>query len=147
MINPTKEMIILKGEIKTSSVQSCLYNRATQKWDVTFTNGKTFSYAYDNVEKIYPGTPIDLSEYSLQEKDGQALGGVKNVYEFRGYRMYYHVVFDNGYSKDYSDSEVRLVKSVFKSKRSKDLWEYFRRISEISNLRNEFGELILHFRR
>ncbi len=143
MINPTKEMIVLKGEIKTSSVQSCLYNRGTQKWDVTFTNGKTFSYAYDNVEKIYPGTPIDLSEYSLQEIGGQVLGGVKNVYEFRGYRMYYHVVFDKGYSKDYSDSEVRLVKSVFKSKRSKDLWEYFRRISEISNLRNEFGELIL----
>ncbi len=143
MINPTKEMIVLKGEIKTSSVQSCIYNRGTKKWDVTFTNGKTFSYAYDNVEKIYLGTPIDLSEYSLQEIGGQALGGVKNVYEFRGYRMYYHVVFDNGYSKDYSDSEVRLVKSVFKSKRSKDLWEYFRRISEISNLRNEFGELIL----
>lgn len=143
MINSTKEMIILKGEIKTSSVQSCLYNRGTQKWDVTFTNGKTFSYAYDNVEKIYPGSPVDLSEYSLQEIGGQTLGGVKNVYEFRGHRMYYHVVFDNGYSKDYSDSEVRLVKSVFKSKRSKDLWEYFRRISEISNLRNEFGELIL----
>lgn len=143
MINPTKEMIILKGEIKTSSVQSCLYNRGTQKWDVTFTNGKTFSYAYDNVEKIYPGSPIDLSKYSLREIGGQALGGVKNVYEFRGHRMYYHVVFDNGYSKDYRDSEVCLVKSVFKSKRSKDLWEYFRRISEISNLRNEFGELIL----
>lgn len=143
MINPTKEMIVLKGEIKTSSVRSCLYNRGTQKWDVTFTNGKTFSYAYDNVEKIYPGSPIDLSEYRLQEIGGQALGGVKNVYEFRGHRMYYHVMFDNGNSKDYNDSEVRLVKSVFKSKRSKDLWEYFRRISEISNLRNEFGELIL----
>lgn len=143
MINPTKEMIVLKGEIKTSSVQSCLYNPGTQKWDVTFSNGKKFSYAYDNVEKICPGVPIDLSEYSLQEIGGQVLGGMKNVYEFHGYRKYYHVVFDNGYSKDYSDSEVRLVKSVFKSKRSKDLWEYFRRISEISNLRNDFGELIL----
>ena len=55
MINPTKEMIVLKGEIKTSSVQSCLYNSGTQKWDVVFTNGRVFSYAYDNVEKIYPG--------------------------------------------------------------------------------------------
>lgn len=143
MINPTKEMIILKGEIKTSSVQSCLYNRGTKKWDVTFTNGKTLSYAYGNVEKIYPGYSIDLSEYSLQEIGGQAFGNVKNAYVFRGYRTYYHVVFNNGYSRDYYDSEVRLVKSAFKSKRSKDLWEYFKCISEISNLRNDLGEPIL----
>ena len=54
MINTIYEMIILKGEIKTSSVQSCIYNQETKKWDVTFLNGKTFSYAYENVEKYLP---------------------------------------------------------------------------------------------
>ena len=144
MINTIYEMIILKGEIKTSSVQSCIYNQETKKWDVTFLNGKTFSYAYENVEKISPGVLVDLNEYRLKEIDGLVLGGVKNVYSFHGKRMdYYHVVFDNGYSKDYSDEEVCLVKSAFGSKRSKDLWDYFKRISRISNLRNDSGELIL----
>lgn len=143
MINPTKEMIVIKGEIKTSSVKSCLYNSNTKRWDVTFTNGKTFPYAYDNVEKIYNPTKIDLSEFGLQE-GGQTISGVKAIYSFKGRnRVYYHVVFESGYTKDYSDGEVRLVKSAFKTKKSKDLWEYFNRISEISQLRNDEGELFL----
>ena len=143
MINPTKEMIVLKGEIKTSSVQSCLYNRGTQKWDVVFTNGRVFSYAYDNVEKIYPGLPIDLSEYNLQGIGGQSLGDVKEVYGFRGHRMYYHVVFETGNSRDYSDRDVRLLKSVFSSEKSKDIWDYFKRISEINKLPNDSDKSIL----
>ena len=45
-------MVIIKGEIKTSEIMSCGYNRNTQKWDVKFNNGKTYSYAYLNVEKL-----------------------------------------------------------------------------------------------
>lgn len=71
MIDPTKEMIVLKGKIKTYSVKSCIYNQTTKKWDVTFINGKTFSYAYNNVEKLYPGKQIDLSEYNLQDSKGK----------------------------------------------------------------------------
>ncbi len=143
MVNPTREMIVLKGEIKTSSVQSCLYNPGTQKWDVTFSNGKTFSYAYDNVEKLFNPEVIDIHEHSLCEVGGRRLGNIKEIYSFRGHRTYYHVIFEGGNSRDYTDSEVRLVKSVFRTKKSKDLWEYFKRISEISNLRDESGESIL----
>ncbi len=142
MIKPTEEMIVIKGEIKTSSVKSCLYNPSTQKWDVTFSNGKTFPYAYYNVEKLRSPETLNLSEYSMQV-NGQTLGGVKEVYAFQGQNWYYHVVFDKGYYKDYCGNEVTLVKSAFKTKKSKDLWGYLSQISEISKLQNDFGELIL----
>lgn len=45
-------MVIIKGEIKTAEIMSCGYNRNTKKWDVKFNNGKTYSYAYLNVEKF-----------------------------------------------------------------------------------------------
>lgn len=143
MINDIKEMIVLKGETKTLSVQSCEYNPKTKKYDVIFTGGKIFTYAYDNVEIIYKGTSIDISEYRLQKIGGQLLAGVKNLYEFCGHRKYYRVVFNYGKLQEYSDREVRLVKSAFKSEKSKNLREYFKQISEINNLRNDFGELIL----
>jgi hypothetical protein len=38
-------MVIIKGEIKTSEIISCVYNENTKKWDVKFNNGKTYSYA------------------------------------------------------------------------------------------------------
>ena len=43
MFDPTKEMIVLKGEIKTSAVQSCLFNAATHKCEVIFSSGKRFT--------------------------------------------------------------------------------------------------------
>ena len=45
-------MIIIKGEIKTTEVMSCVYDTETHKWNVKFYNGKSYSYAYMNVEKL-----------------------------------------------------------------------------------------------
>lgn len=39
-MNTRDYMVIIKGEIKTSEIMSCGYNRNTQKWDVKFNNGK-----------------------------------------------------------------------------------------------------------
>ena len=33
-MNTQYYMVIIKGEIKTSEIMSCGYNRNTQKWDV-----------------------------------------------------------------------------------------------------------------
>lgn len=51
-MNTRYYMVIIKGEIKTSEIMSCVYNKNTQKWDVKFNTGKTYSYAYLNSEKI-----------------------------------------------------------------------------------------------
>ena len=45
-------MIIIKGEIKTTEVMSCVYDTETHKWNVKFNNGKSYLYAYMNVEKL-----------------------------------------------------------------------------------------------
>jgi len=142
MINPNREMNVLKGEIRTSAVQSCQYNQITKKWDVIFSSGKKFSYAYDNVEKLYNPSILDLSEYQLVE-GGQVLRNIETAYVFSGRNRYYHLIYENGYYKDYSDKDIKLVKSAFETKKSKDVWQYFNRIAEISNLRDEFGEKIL----
>lgn len=33
-MNTRYYMVIIKGEIKTSEIMSCVYNRDNQKWDV-----------------------------------------------------------------------------------------------------------------
>lgn len=43
-MNTRNYMVIVKGEIKTSEIMSCIYNRDTQKWDVKFNNGKTKAF-------------------------------------------------------------------------------------------------------
>ena len=51
-MNTKHNLILIKGKIKTSEIMSGEYNNKTQKWDVTFNNGKTYSYANENVEKL-----------------------------------------------------------------------------------------------
>ena len=46
-------MIIIKGKVKTSEIDSCKYNSDTERMDVQFNNGKTYSYAYSNISMIY----------------------------------------------------------------------------------------------
>ena len=41
----TKEfMVIIKGQIKTSEIMSCVFNKDAQKWEVKFKNGKTYAH-------------------------------------------------------------------------------------------------------
>ncbi len=150
MIDRTKEMIVIKGEIKTSSIKSCVYNSFTKKWNVTFNEEKTYFYDYKNVEKLNSPIEINLNEYRLKNSYGQILGEVIKVYLFSdkaGKRKYYHVIFNDGSSEDYRDDEVSLVRSVFNSQRSKDLVDYFRKtIMFIDSKKNEFkGYLIKQY--
>lgn len=51
-MNTRYDMVIVKGEIKTSEIMSCVYNKDTQKWDVKFNTGKVYSYAYSDVTTV-----------------------------------------------------------------------------------------------
>ena len=72
-MNTRYYMVIIKGEIKTSEIMSCGYNRNTQKWDVKFNNGKTYSYAYLNVEKLTDPEVLNPNMYRIAEKDASFL--------------------------------------------------------------------------
>lgn len=72
-MNTRYYMVIIKGEIKTSEIMSCGYNRNNQKWDVKFNNGKTYSYAYLNVEKLTDPEVLNPNMYPelLNEQECQ----------------------------------------------------------------------------
>ena len=74
-------MVIIKGEIKTAEIMSCGYNRNTQKWDVKFNNGKTYSYAYLNVEKLTEPDVLNPNMYRIS-RDGREFFDIKAIYVF-----------------------------------------------------------------
>ena len=47
-MNTDMHLILVKGEEKTESISSCLYEDG--KWQITFERGKTYSYNYLNVQ-------------------------------------------------------------------------------------------------
>lgn len=64
-MNTRYYMVIIKGEIKTSEIMSCVYNKDNHKWDVKFNNGKIYSYAYLNVEKLIEPDVLNPDMYHI----------------------------------------------------------------------------------
>ena len=104
-MNTRDNMIFVKGEIKTAEIAFCTYNPDTKKWDVRFTNGKKYSYAYGNIVWLNNPTSLDPKAFHIS-RNGYEFSGITEIYEF-GSQMdfYWHICFENGKERDYRRNE------------------------------------------
>ena len=137
-------MVIIKGEIKTSEIMSCGYNRNTQKWDVKFNTGKIYSYAYLNVEKLTEPEVLNPDMYRIS-REGREFFDVSAIYVFRsGSESYWHICFGDGSERDYRRSDLHIIESCLAQSQSSNVFEYIKQIAGLSNLKNEeTGEKLL----
>ena len=133
-------MVIIKGEIKTSEIMSCVYDRDTQKWTVKFNNGKIYPYAYLNVEMLTEPDILEPRMYRIS-RDGRKFFDVKAIYVFRStYEAYWHICFGNGSERDYRQSDLEIAESCLNQSKSSDVFEYIKQIAKLSNLENKETE-------
>lgn len=143
-MNTRYNMIIIKGEIKTPDIISCMYNSYTKKMDVKFNNGKTYSYAYSNVEWLKDPQVLNSDMYRIS-RDGREFFDIKAIYVFRStYESYWHICFGDGSERDYCRSDLHIIESCLTQSQSSNVFEYIKQIAGLSNLRNEeTGEKLL----
>ena len=143
-MNTKYNMVIIKGEIKTSEIMSCIYNRDTKKWDVKFNNGKTYSYGYLNVEKLTDPAVLNPDMYHISRK-GRNFFDIKAIYVFRStYDSYWHICFGGGSERDYRQSDLNIVESCLNQSQSANVFEYIKQIAGLSDIKNEeTGEKLL----
>ena len=143
-MNTRYYMVIIKGEIKTSEIMSCVYNRDTQKWDVKFNNGKTYSYAYSNVEWLKDPQILNPEMYRIS-REGREFFDIRAIYVFRSvYESYWHICFGDGSERDYYQRELHIVESCLRERQSANVFEYIKQIAGLSDIRNEeTGEKLL----
>ena len=137
-------MILIKGEIKTSEITSCVYHKDEHKWDVTFQNGKTYSYAYLNVEKLTDPKVLNPSRYRIS-REGRELSHIKEIYVFeKAYQAYWHICFENGSERDYCQNELKITESCLSQDQSANVFQYIKQIAGLSGIQNkETGEKLL----
>lgn len=145
-MNTRKEMILIKGEIKTSEVASCHYNTDTGKWNVKYNSGKTYSYAYQNVEKLTNPDVLNPNMYRIS-KDGQEFYDIKDICAFESKyqnEIYWHICFGDGSERNYRRSDLKIKESCLNRKQSADVFAYLKQIADLSDIRNEeTGEKLL----
>lgn len=143
-MNTRYYMVIIKGEIKTSEVMSCKCNSDSQKWDVKFNNGKTYSYANLNVEKLTEPEVLNPNMYRIS-KEGREFFDIRAIYVFRsGCESYWHICFGDGSERDYRQSDLHIVESCLSESQSANVFEYIKQIAGLSDIKNEeTGEKLL----
>lgn len=143
-MNPKKHMILIKGEIKTSEIRSCQYNADTKKVDVEFDIGKTYSYAYTNVERLKDPKVLNPNLYRIS-RAGQEFFGIEAIYVFQGKDdSYWHICFGDGSERDYCQRDLNIVESCLSQEQAANVFEYIKQIAALSDLKNEdTGEKLL----
>ena len=143
-MNTRYNMVIIKGEIKTSQIMSCIYNKDTKKWDVKFNNGKTYSYGYLNVEKLVDPEVLNPNMYRIS-REGREFFDITAIYVFRStYDSYWHICFGDGSERDYRQSDLNIVESCLSQSQSANVFEYIKQIAGLSDIKNEeTGEKLL----
>ena len=130
-------MIIIKGEIKTTEVMSCVCDTETHKWNVKFNNGKSYLYAYMNVEKLTKPDVLNPKSYRIS-REGREFFDIDAISVFRGRQeSYWHICFKDGSERDYYEHDLHIAESCLNDKRSADVFQYIKQIAELSNIRNE----------
>lgn len=133
-------MVIIKKEIKTSEIESCVYNSDTRKWNVKFVNnGKMYSYAYKNVEMLTEPEVLKANMYRISRGE-QKFFNIRAIYVFRSTDdSYWHICFDDGSERDYRRGELEIIESCLAQSPSSNVFEYIKKIADL----NEIGENLL----
>lgn len=143
-MNTKKYMILIKNDIKTKDVQFIKYNNVTHKMEVTFTNAKTYSYSYDNVEWLKNPKYLNPTTYHIT-KDVEAFFNVEAIYEFIGKNeTYIHVCYKNNIERDYCKSQLDIQESCLNENDAANVFKYLKEIANLSDLKNAItGEKLL----
>ncbi len=139
-----KWLILIKNKDKTNDVKSVQYNEGM--WHVTFNTGKTYTYGYNNVEKLYDPEVVSTKNMELKISGEH----VYNVYQILYFKGYAKLLFSNKSSRVCYKSDVRL-NSIDKTRKSTDVFNYLKEVANLlkikvdddsSFLGNQFDSMI-----
>ena len=119
-----KHLILIKGKDKTREIGSCKYE--TGKWQVTFSNNKTYSYNYHNVHWLKKPTQLD-SKTTVVYLNNQPLSGIEKILDFG---EYIKLCYASGYQKAHHRSEVTVEKNYLQTKAAHSSFEYLKKLAE-----------------
>ena len=147
-MNKRDYMVVVKNKIiATDKIEICEYDRSSQKWNVRFDTGKTYTYARSNVEKLSDPDVLMPNMYRIS-RGRRLFVHIKAIYVFKGTReVYWRICFDNGSEENYPRSELEIRESCLEQSKSANVFEYLKQIAELSDVENvKTGEKLLQKR-
>lgn len=144
MINEHKFMILIKNNICTADINSCVYDKSIRKWLVLFKeSSKLYSYSELNVKYLKNPEIIEPNKYIIK-KAGVELGKILAIEVFSsGNKRYWQFSFENNELEILEESELEIKKVCLKKKAASSVFEYLSEIAELSRLLGDQGNKLL----
>ncbi|MEG2529957.1 MAG: AAA domain-containing protein [Anaerovoracaceae bacterium] len=139
MMDNMKNMVIIKG-VPDNDVISCHYDKHTQRQRVVFSNGKSFSYRYDNVQWLDNPIEVDLNNYSFTNNSGFTFNNIRKCLEFKSsHNSYLRFFYNDGTIRSYNASDLKIEHNALSSEKAKSLFDYYKQVSTITGLKSDEG--------
>lgn len=136
-------MLIAKGQIITFDVKDCLLNPETNKWDITFSNGKEYHYSLNSVVWLKSPKSLDPTAYQIRFRKRE-LRDVESIFVFTHETdEFWHICFSGGAEKSYDRKELEIKHSCLENADTRRVFDYLRQIAGQVSVRTEDDTAIL----
>ncbi len=125
MINLNLNLILVKGEDKTSAILSWRYDKNNGLICITYSNGREYPYRFSDVQFFKDPKNIKIVN-EVVIANGEP---IYNVDKLQFFDKYCRIVYKGRYSQLARSREVRIVRSALDNLESKNCFEYLKQIS------------------
>lgn len=142
-MNQKENLIIVKGQEKTTDIRSCRYNPETRKYDVTFQSGKTYEYNYSSIEWVRNPDAIDPTLVHISHGERE-LFNMQSIFVFHARcGDYWHICFGDGSGRTYEKRSLQIETSCLGEKQAGSCLDYLRQLAAINELKSDDGAVLL----
>lgn len=137
-----KHLILLKGQNKTKDIRFIKPNEQGRGYDISFDNGKT--YTYGNASVIWFQNPAAKNPQLYRIRaNGRILDKIDGIFVFGEGELYWHIVCGNGFARTWMREELEIETSCLEQKTVKDRFAYLTDLARVSELKGDDGDALL----
>lgn len=138
----TKNMIIIRGEFRTASIEECYIDEQSNRCCVRFKgNPQIYTYRKENVLWLTEPTelnPQDCQLIKVQTRTAIPRNTINGIWEFKNQeRSYWHVKTNQTDGDDYDDRTLVVIKSCLADIESKNTFNYLKESASFTELKGE----------
>lgn len=123
--NADRNLILVKGEDKTSSILTWRFDKYKPVVFITYKNNRSYPYNTDDVQ-FFKNPKVVILDDCIALKNDLPMGGVISVQYFQ---KYCRINYKTGYSEVALSSSVRIIKSELQVQKSRQCFEYLKELA------------------
>ncbi len=133
------QLIIVKGEDKTASIEELFFDAKKRVVYVTYSNGKSYPYRSDDLQVFKNPSIVSVADKRVYHGDSLEI----DAETVQIFGRYCRIISKSGRTKLFLFDEIKIVRSMLENGRCESRFLYLKELADATGLYNENGQNIL----